>query len=117
MEPARWHRPRATPMSELKVSLDHNDHQVTPAVEPDGYDERMADWMEHSQPTTSEQVWLVEQIVVESLRLDRLRKRERQLIGYLARRASLCWDDDRRLEAEVLAATIGKKPALAAARL
>src|SRR5438132_3166633 len=101
----------------LSISPDPDDNHITPAVEPDRYADRMAEWMEHCQPVTAEQVWFVEQIVVESVRLDRLRKRERQLIGYLARRTSLCWDDDRRLEAEILAATIGKKPALVAARL
>src|SRR5437867_6915295 len=106
MEPAHWHHLRVAAMScpDLNANLDHdNNDQDAPAVEPDGFAERMAGWMETCQPVTAEQVWLVELIVVESLRLDRVHKRERQLISYLARRASLCWDDDRRLEAATLA--------------
>ena len=106
------------PDLDLKVSPDHaNNHHVAPAAEPDGHAKRLAEWTESRQPGTAEQVWLVAQIVFESLRLDRLRKREPRLIAYFSRRASVFWDEDRRLAVETLADTIGKKPALVAVRL
>lgn len=55
--------------------------------------------------------WLVERVAILSIRIDRCERIERRVRDKVALRAELTWDDDRRLEAEVLGGQIGKRPA------
>ena len=55
--------------------------------------------------------WLVDQVALISLRVDRSQRIERRVRDKVALRAELTWDDDRRLEAEVLGAMLPRKPA------
>ena len=78
---------------------------------------RLEDWREAYAPDGPEQEWLFCQLVVESLRIERCQRHEAILVAHSAQRAALCWQDDRRLDAETLAASLSKKPALVARKL
>src|SRR5690242_17965963 len=73
--------------------------------------ERLDAWRPSYNPATPEQEWLFRQIVVNSVRVDRCQADERAARAYAARRASLCWDDDRALAAEKLGKRLAKDPA------
>ncbi len=54
--------------------------------------------------------WLVDQVAVHSVRVDRCERIERRVRDKVALRAELTWDDDRRREAEILGAMLPGKP-------
>ena len=78
---------------------------------------RMSEWRGSFQPSSAEDEWLFAQMVASSVRVDRCQRDESALRSHLADRASVCWDDDRRLAAEETAASLSKKPALTSRRL
>ena len=55
--------------------------------------------------------WLVDQAALSSVRLDRSQRIERRIRDKVALRAELTWDDDRRLEAEVVGGMLHRQPA------
>ena len=79
--------------------------------------ERLESWRPTYRPGTDEEEWLFEQAVVSSVRVDRCQRDENLLRTHQSVRASLCWDDDRRLAAEELGATLSKKPSLVLRKL
>src|SRR5258708_3394401 len=79
--------------------------------------ERLQTWRPGFQPENDEQEWLFAQVVVSSVRIDRLQVEEARLIQYEAQRAELCWEEDRRLAAEIQAASLRSKPGVVVARL
>ena len=54
--------------------------------------------------------WLVDQIAVLSLRIDRCERIERRVRDKVALRAELTWDEDRAREVEELGGRIGRRP-------
>jgi hypothetical protein len=105
-------------MSDLDLTESHNSNLAfSPDAEAEAFAKKMAIWREVCRPGTDEQVWLVEQIVHESLRIDRCRENERHLAHYIALRESLWNDDDRRLAIDMIAKDIAKDPASVVARL
>jgi hypothetical protein len=73
--------------------------------------------VEEFQPKTEFERGLVEQMAVDSVRLDRCRETSLVLCEGHASRAALCWDEDRRVEAEELATRLGGDPARTRSRL
>ena len=73
--------------------------------------------LEEFQPETEFERTLVEQMAVDSVRIDRCQAAYLALCDGHANRASLCWDEDRRVEAEEIAARLGRDPARTARRL
>ena len=63
------------------------------------------------KPYTDYQAWQVAQAAVLTVRIDRCGRSERRVRDKACLRAELTWDDDRRMEAEVLGGMIGKRPA------
>ena len=63
------------------------------------------------KPWTDYQTWHVGRAAVLTIRIDRVERMERRVRDRNCLRAELTWDDDRRLEAEVLGGMLGKKPA------
>jgi hypothetical protein len=57
------------------------------------------------------QFWLVQQIVQNAMIVDRCRDEASFHTARLTQRAQLCWNDDRRLEAEEIATRLPKEPA------
>ncbi len=79
--------------------------------------ERVAVWAAELKPGSPRETWLVEQVAVESLRIERCQGQEGALRTLLAARASFRWDEDRGLAAEELGATLPKAPALVGRKL
>ncbi len=80
--------------------------------------ERLASCIAQFRPQTGWQCWLVEDLADVTLKLGRIGTIERQLRAVAAARAdSDQWDEDRRLEAEVLGARLGREPSRVVAQL
>ncbi len=62
------------------------------------------------RPQNLYHAWLVDQVAITSLRIDREGRVERRLRDRVALRAELFWDDDRRLEAEELSDRLAAAP-------
>ena len=62
------------------------------------------------KPYTDYQAWQVDRAAVLTLRIERIERMERRIRDKVCLRAELTWDDDRRLEAEVLGGMLAKKP-------
>ena len=71
---------------------------------------RVTDFYGTLKPQNSFHVWLVEQISVVTLQIDRCQRIERRLRDRKALRASTFWDDDRQLEAVKLGGRIAVDP-------
>ena len=71
---------------------------------------RAEDWYRALKPKDAFQGWLVDQVAVLSLRIDRAERIERRLRDKVSLRAELTWDDDRRLDAERLGAQLAQSP-------
>jgi hypothetical protein len=69
------------------------------------------------RPTTEFERGLVEPMAVASIRLERCREAYLSLSEDQRTRAALCWDEDRRVEAEEIAARLRRDPARTARRL
>jgi hypothetical protein len=57
---------------------------------------RMAEWRKAFRIVDARDEWLFEQAVVSSVQIDHCHRLESALHADLARRAAICWDDDRR---------------------
>src|SRR4051794_28524285 len=69
-----------------------------------------SDWFNSLRPQNEYQCWLVDQIALISIRIDRCERIERRVRDRKAIRAELCWDDDRRLDAASLGSLLPKRP-------
>jgi len=63
------------------------------------------------KPHNDYQSWMVDHVALFSLRIDRCERIERRLRDKACLRAELTWDDDRRLEVEVVAGMLAARPA------
>ena len=73
--------------------------------------QRADEWYFALKPQNPHQSWLVDQIAIFSIRIDRAERIERRLRDRHMLRAELVWDDDRSGEIEALAGRIGRRPA------
>jgi hypothetical protein len=83
----------------------------------DAVAQRLEDWRSAYKPEGAAQEWLYTQLVVQSVRVDRCQREEATLRAYQAERASLCWDEDRQLAAEILGDGLANKSSLTVAKL
>jgi hypothetical protein len=60
---------------------------------------RSLEWFYALNPQNRYQAWMVDEMAVVSLRIDRSERLERRARDKRSLRAELCWDDDRKLEA------------------
>ena len=74
--------------------------------------ERTNDYFFALKPQNQFQTWMVDQVAILSIRIDRCERIERRVRDKVSLRAELAWDDDRRLEAEVLGAMLARKPSV-----
>ena len=72
---------------------------------------RSLEFYETCKPQNEVHVWMVDLAALSSIRIDRCERIERRVRDKIALRAELTWDDDRRLEAEILGRKLGKDPA------
>jgi hypothetical protein len=80
--------------------------------DPQAIQDRIAAFFGPLKPQNSFDVWLVDHVAVASLRIDRCERIERRARDKVALRAELTWDDDRKLDAEVLGGQLARKPTL-----
>ena len=85
--------------------------RFNPQAEEELIARRTREWREALQPANPLLVWLVGQIAELSVRIEDCQRRHRARRDCLAQRAADCWDDDRRVEAERLGATLAADPA------
>jgi hypothetical protein len=102
--------------------LNATDHGLTATLPEavggrDAIEARKQLWRPELKPSGETQEHLFEQVVVESLRVERCQEAFFSLCRRHADRARTLWDDDRRREAEDLATGLAKAPRLVAARL
>ncbi len=93
------------------------DGVVLPDEQETAFETRMRAWLSHYPVIAPEDDWLFQQIVVSSIQLDHCRHHINLIRHHAALRASLTWNDDRRLEAETLFASLARKPELVSRRL
>ncbi len=87
---------------------------VLPEVDAAAVQERMAEWNSSLKPFDPYEMWLLEVVAVESIRVDRCRIQDRVLRDEQIRRACESWDDDQRQSADELAARLAKNPSVIA---
>ncbi|WP_435010370.1 hypothetical protein P12x_001633 [Tundrisphaera lichenicola] len=63
------------------------------------------------KPQNEFHCWLVNEIAILSMRIDRCERIERRVRDKISLRAELTWDDERRLEAETTGGQIARRPA------
>jgi len=90
---------------------------VLPAEEGEVIAARIVAWTPALQPKDAYDHWLVEEVVVNSVRIDRCHVQENALRTRQADRAALSWDADRESEAEELGGKLAKSPAIVAGKL
>ena len=78
---------------------------------------RADQWCSSLKPANAIEMWLLEQVAVQALRLERCQVDEAARRDALARRAVESWDEDRRRDVEDLAAKLPRSPALVARHL
>ena len=79
--------------------------------------QRLDAWRSDFGPLAGQQGWLYERMVVASVRLDRCAREQSKVQSYQAERARTCWDADRQLEADEIAASLARRPSLVIRRL
>ena len=105
--------PSDADLAELEVLLPSR----AVATEDPVVTERLGQWRADYLPATPREEWLYKQLVVASVRIDASRIEELDARRTRARRAVICWDDDRRRQAEELGARLAQKPALVLCQL
>jgi hypothetical protein len=80
-------------------------------------EQRKEEWRPEFQPDDPREEWLFDQLVTASFQVERCQREEQALRAHLAARAATCWDDDRRLAAEIVGANLSRKPALVSRQL
>jgi hypothetical protein len=71
---------------------------------------RADEWYYALKPQNPHQAWLVDQVAVHSLRIDRSERIERRLRDRAMLRAEIAWDDDRMIEVESIGSKLGRRP-------
>jgi hypothetical protein len=79
--------------------------------EPEQIEARVNQVFEALRPQNEFQAWLVDHVAVCTLRIDRCERMERRARKKIALRAELTWDEDRKLEVEILGGSLAKHPA------
>ena len=79
--------------------------------------QRLDAWRGDFEPQAGHQEWLYERMVVASIRMDRCSREQSKVRSYQAERARTCWNADRELEADEIAAGLSKRPSLVVRRL
>ncbi len=72
--------------------------------------QRSGEFFDTLKPQNEVHVWMVDQAALASIKIERCQRIERRARDKMALRAELTWDDDRRMEAEVLGRSLAKDP-------
>ncbi|HEV3164818.1 MAG TPA: hypothetical protein VGZ22_12385 [Isosphaeraceae bacterium] len=90
---------------------------VLPEEEAEVVNERLGQWLSSLKPCNGYEMWLAEQVAIESVRVDTGQRDQIVLRGLQVHRAQTCWDEDRRLAAEELALRLSRAPAVVSRQL
>jgi len=90
---------------------------LMPAEEARAAVDRAAEWNSSLKPFNAFEVYLVDQMAANSVRIEGCQHHERGIRSRNAIRAKLRWDEDRRLVAEEMGAKLARDPARFAGRL
>ena len=71
---------------------------------------RAREFYQTLRPQNSFHCWLVSEISLYSVRIDRCERQERRVRDKVALKAELTWDDDRKLEATLLGSQLANRP-------
>jgi hypothetical protein len=83
---------------------------VMPEDQEEHAADRLKSWSSELHPGTAIERWLVERVVMETIRIDRCKRQMFALLTNVSIRAEDCWEHDRRLAAETLADKLPKHP-------
>jgi hypothetical protein len=72
--------------------------------------QRASDWFDALKPQSEFHSWLVDEVAILSIRIDRCERMERRARDVKAMKAELCWEDDRRLDAVRLGGMLARRP-------
>src|SRR3954452_8214074 len=72
--------------------------------------QRASEWFDALKPQDEFQSWLVDEVAILSIRIDRCERMERRARDLKAMRAELSWEDDRRLDAVRLGGLLPRRP-------
>ncbi len=72
---------------------------------------RKLEWYDAFKPQNLYHCWLIDQVAITSIRIDNENRVERRARDRVALRATILWDDDRRLDAEALGESLAASPA------
>src|SRR3954452_9218540 len=95
--------------SALKHGL-AGDGLVMPEDQEEHAADRLKSWSSELRPGTAIERWLVERVVMETIRIDRCKRQMFALLTNVSIRAEDCWEHDRRLAAEALADKLPRHP-------
>ena len=90
---------------------------ILPDEEAELVAERRVEWSTNFRPVTVEERFHFEQLVLNTIRIERCQAREIVIRTEISRRALANWDEDRKLVVENLAAGISKRPSLVSQKL
>src|SRR5208282_1033846 len=71
---------------------------------------RSTEFFDTYKPQNEVHVWMIGQAAINSIRIERSQRIERRVRDKMALKAELSWDDDRRMEVEVLGRSLAKDP-------
>ncbi|MFO0908730.1 MAG: hypothetical protein U0794_10285 [Isosphaeraceae bacterium] len=104
--------PRIDPTTGPVLRIENgSDDPVLPPLESERVAARLEAWRKLLRPDGEVQEWVVTQVLLAAVRLEHCQEHVARLRQYEATRASLVWENDRRLEAEELAARLPRDPA------
>ena len=90
---------------------------VLPEAEAKAVRDRTILWGLFYRILTDEERWLMRQVALQTVRIDRCQEEDRTLRIQRAIRAEVCWDDDRKRAAELLFTRLPDEPGLVALEL
>ena len=90
---------------------------VLPEAEAKAVRDRTFLWGLFYRILTDEERWLMRQVALQTVRIDRCQEEDRTLRIQRAHRAEVCWDDDRKRAAELLFTKLPDEPGLVALEL
>jgi hypothetical protein len=79
----------------------------------ESFQRRSSEFFDTLKPQNEIHTWMVDQVALCSIRIDRSQRMERRVRDKISLRAELTWDDDRKAEAEDTGRSLGKDPAAA----
>ena len=105
-----WHEHEGPAKVEPRLARRLAPDLLLPDEEPAAVRDRARQLISSLKPWDSFELWLTGRVALQEIRLARCRAQELLERDRLARRAVLCWDEDRRAAVASLGAKLGRRP-------